>query len=402
MDRRKNDIINPAEFDLIGAIMVLWRNKNVIIFGTFIITVISIITVLFLPRTYYSSGFLNTYWPYRDIKEKSVKLKKETVGEIGYKINLVESKNIIALVNDDDKVSGFINSNKKKLNVKGHDEYLLRIVENKLIEPVYAYKRLKKKQDNKNNFIVGFNIKSFGRTPKKAQRNVVILKKYISCVIINKELYEYASINLNWENNKVLNYKNQILKLKFKLNEMTYKEKELSKIVKQFSILNKNNNVILSNKNEKDIFMSPLQVQAQLKIGIIETLQKIKKTNWLNKISDNKILLLEKFSELLKKDGNVSVDLDLIEKLKKIFIKYIDSYKTKSKSVDIAINDVKEKLSYFEQLKDHVFRFTAEPFIPKSAYSPRRTLIVVTTAILSFLLLSLLIILLDNWKKRKN
>ena len=221
-------------------------------------------------------------------------------------------------------------------------------------------------------------------------------------MIINKELYEYVNINLNWERSKVLSNENKILRIKHDLDRLILKETEIGKIAKKFPSLNKGSKIIMSNKENQKIYLSPLQLQAFIKIKIVENKQLIVQLNWRTKISKNKINILKSFKNLLENNTKASVDLNLINKMDNLFNKFIDENAKSNETINIAINDIKEKLSYFKQLNSHVFEFTSQPTHPKSPIFPRRKIIVISVFILSFIFFVLFAFLIEDWGKRRD
>ncbi len=402
MDRRKNDYIEPLEFDIIETMMVLWRRKRIIILGTGFFTVLAIIIVLLLPRTYKSTGFINTYWPYRDIKEKKVKLKDKTIKEIGYVIKLAESKTKIELINNNDKLIDFVKFNKDKLNFSiSQINNLDDLSENNLIKPAYAYKNVKRKLDNKQNFLLGFSLKGLSDSPEKARQKVIMLKEYISCIVLNNEINDYVNINLSFEKGKLLGIDNRISNLRYELQQLKHKEQQIEKLAKDFPILNKGNRIIMSNKDNQTIYLSPLQLQAQLKISIIEKKQLIEKLNWQIIIAKNKIAILQSFSNLINKSDKNFVDMSLINKIYLIFTNHIKVNKNPNEEFKIAINEIKERLTYFKQLKNYVFQLTSFPTIPKTPVAPKRKLIVSLTFVFSLFLFIVLVIFRETWQNKK-
>jgi LPS O-antigen subunit length determinant protein (WzzB/FepE family) len=94
--------------------------------------------------------------------------------------------------------------------------------------------------------------------------------------------------------------------------------------------------------------------------------------------------------------------MDLINKIYLTFTRYIKANKNINEEFKIAMNEIKERLTYFKQLKNYVFQLTSFPTIPKTPVAPKRKLIVSLTFVFSLFLFIVLVLLVESLKSKNN
>lgn len=400
MAKDQNSGTRENEIDLIQMIRIIWKRKWFIILSTVLVTGISAVVSLVLPEVYVSRGFLNAYWPYRDVKVEEVKLGKVELNEVGYKIEMAESKKKIELLQQNQLFDRFLRKNINKLGLDNEFISDLDVDTKENIRVMYAYKTGQKQLENKRNFVVGFELECQASTPGDARTLILMLREFISRVIINNEIIEYININLNWEKYKITRNRNRIIALMYELEKLLEREKVMQGLSKEFPILNNPSQTVVVG-NEGKHYLSPLQLLAATKIEIAEIKEDLDRIKRESSISTYQVGLLQKFSNLLKDDPEVLINIDLIDKISASFSKSLKNKNPEDELFQIAKNDIEEKLSYFDQLYSYVLRLIADPALPRYPDFPQKKIIVAAAFVIALLLFTFLAFVIETYRLRE-
>lgn len=388
------------EVDLIQMLLVIWKRKWLILGGTIIVTIIALVITSMLPRVYKSSGFVNAYWPYRDIKEEDVKLKKVDLDDFGFKIEMAESKKIIKLFKDKGLFRRFLEINRERLGLDIDFLNSLDINPDNKIKMVFALEQFKKKQENYKNFVIGYQLQAFGSKPRKVEKMIHVLKEYISRIIINNEIIEYININLNWEKYKLTRNKSRVINCRYDMSKLKERENLLTKLAREFPGLNNTQVIINSGKNKS--FYTPLQQLVSTKIEIADMEERIERIRREDVISAMRMDLLERFNKLIVGKPQVLIIYDMLEKAREVFSKYLDSIKEDNNEfLQMVKSEFEDKLAYFDQLDSYVIRLASNPSLPRNSISPKKKTILIFSFFSGLLIFILIAFLVEAYISRK-
>jgi len=389
----QENISHVNDVDLLQMLLVIWKRKWMILAGTIIVSLIALVITSLLPRVYKSSGFVNAYWPYRDIKEEDVKLKKVDLDDFGFKIEMAESKKMIKLFKDKGLFRRFLEVNQERL---GLDEGFLNSLDlnpDNKIKMVFALEQSKKKQENYKNFVIGYQLQAFARSPRRVEQMIHVLKEYISRIIINNEIIEYININLNWEKYKLTRNKSRIINCRYDMEKLKERESLLTKLAREFPVLNHTQVIINSGKNKS--FYTPLQQLVSTKIDIADMEERIERIRREDVISAMRMDLLERFNKLIVGKPQVLIIFDMLGKAREVFSKYINSIKEdENEFLQMVKSEFEDKLAYFDQLDSYVIRLASNPSLPRNSISPKKRTILIFSffaALLIFILIAFLV-----------
>jgi LPS O-antigen subunit length determinant protein (WzzB/FepE family) len=398
------------EIDFSSILMVLWKRRKLIIFGTLGATLLSIGISFLLPRYYRSEGFYQLGNPTKKIADneipKNENSKTKKTAWIGVPVPLYKSSS-----------SQFFDTNRFQLIASQYTSFKKEDLEkietnfrttadiNKWIKPVYAFAKEDTREfahlpQDESNSVIGLNLAYESDSPEKAYTYVSFFGNYVRDCLLYLTLYNYIMEEYTNTLARLNKIENDIIAIQFGLTQNTNKMKDIRAILSNYPESAKiESRQLVSVQEGGSRFLAPV---TQL-VGIESTLADLRLVlaqheRDKEKFSVRAEYFLRCYSEL-KNIGEHGESLLLLLKSAKDEV-----FKNKDLSQD-AFKEVFNNLSIDLQTFEFIFlsnsRFISGPTNPTAPISPRKSLIVIASCLGSFFLLVILALILHWWQGNK-
>jgi arylsulfatase A-like enzyme len=413
---RENHPGGDYQGDLIVVSRVLYKRRWLIILGTVVFTCLSFILSLLLPRVYYSKGFFQISEIVQSGNHRRLLLTSElldtsklTILRYLKEMGLLEFAGL-SLYEDLDQPDAFVVSvpefNQHEAILKNGEEFMRFVRSYGLLEPgqvealekkvsgrglsdcierVYAFndEDLEIKINRTyypTNFIIGLNLKMWGKTAESARKNLQVLGEYIKNTIVYKKLKDFLRTKRNYLRN--------IINLYLEFNRMN-KLAEAQLLEKRDRILS-----LLSTAGEAAELRSDL-TNIRKRLLDLDLLKSSVQTE-LQKSR----LCLHFFSVVLREmrqsEGSTLEILTMIENLQDTYLK--DKKLDEPLRKELALS-IQNELSNFKEMLGGTMRFRSGPTRPQKPSQPPTGAVVILGFFLGLLVFVFLALFLDFLQK---
>lgn len=424
--------------DLVSVLQVLFKRKVLIISGVIVVTVLSLILSLTLPKVYRSEGFFQFSDPSKESQNPLFTVASQLL-ESSRMVMLSQLKDqgLLTMLKDLnielDQPEHFhvvtIQHFKKYASAYGNYQDFLRYVSHiKELEPV-EYEKLKSqirtagqftnlareiyalsRDDLKNvgqtllqekNYVVGVELFMEGDTPKTAQRYLRVLGQFIGYSILSEKLNEYASGSLNESSMLMTRYDNYIIDNQAALERLKQKRDQLQALYKKYPAAGKQDNRQVVDLGDDGQHYLSLTTQI---IGVESRIIAVQQLLEQFQLEREKTLLYTAFFSQLK-DTLDEGKKALLPPLK-VFEQTMDTFFTRQNLDSPVIRAVKNSLAVdlkrFDILAHKTLQFVSPPTLPGIPEWPRKSIFVAFGFIISLLIFCALAMALEFWKRHKN
>jgi capsular polysaccharide biosynthesis protein len=357
MEEQKN---HEDEIDLTEIFKVLWKRKKIIIWGTIILTLISIIISFLIPKTYKSDAFY-VLSSSRALDQRSRALDQRT-RELDRQLSVPEYKKYYSVFTNPEKFIKYV-KHQKQLN---YDD----------IESLYEYS-----------------------DPHKAKLYVGVISGFIKDSFMYGRIFDYIAENYNISNNDLKNYENSIIETNFSIEKTLNKRNNIKQILKKYpqsrSIEQRQ---LVSTEKGGYRYLSPI---AQL-VGIESTLADLKsdlEEHYRRKtLSSLKYAFFKEAKKIMRSEKNGIKLFEKVYQLKDSFFKNLDLKNSVNKEV---YNKIIIDLDNYHYLFYETIRFGSGPTLPDKPIKPNKKLIVVISFFLSFFIFIFSVFIIEWWENNK-
>jgi LPS O-antigen subunit length determinant protein (WzzB/FepE family) len=402
MEEQKN---HEDEIDLTEIFKVLWKRKKIIIWGTIILTLISIIISFLIPKTYKSDAFY-VLSSSRALDQRSRALDQRT-RELDRQLSVPEYKKYYSVFTNPEKFIKYV-KHQKQLNYDDIESLEKSIIKSedlsKKIKPVYAYskadlKDLAQISKDVKNYIIGINLSYEYSDPHKAKLYVGVITGFIKDSFMYGRIFDYIAENYNISNNDLKNYENSIIETNFSIEKTLNKRNNIKQILKKYpqsrSIEQRQ---LVSTEKGGYRYLSPI---AQL-VGIESTLADLKSNleeHYRRKtISSLKYAFFKEAKKIMRGEKNGIKLFEKVYQLKDSFFKNLDLKNSVNKEV---YNKIIIDLDNYHYLFYEIIRFGSGPTLPDKPIKPNKKLIVVISFFLSFFIFIFSAFIIEWWENNK-
>jgi len=420
------------EIDLIKLVKVLIKQKWVIIGGTLIITLLSVIIALVWPRVYKSEGFFQLgrgiepdLLEMKDIQDEIRKdfhdnlVDDETLQNemllnqalqntdmMMMNVSIPDYKKYASQFTNPQKLSRFIKRNKsigenEMVDIKKDLQTSEEIQH--WIEPVYAYskrdiKDLAQNSRDLKNFVLGVQVYGEQNTPKKAGNFVTLLGGFIEDSILYGKLRDYINTQLNKNKTESKKYDNIVIGDEFKLQQLSRKLNSLKQIMKKYpESKSLSNRELFAFQLNSQRWLSPITQVVGVESYIADIKENLAQSQRKKQIADLKILF---FLELKKEASKEKYGESLLSKCRQ----FTESFLQREDFPGDVLREVRNDLSvdfdnfatFYEEMQ-----FISGPTISKKPVKPKKALMVAIGFVLGFFISIFLAFFLDWWLTNK-
>jgi len=423
------------EIDLVQLVKVLIKRKWVIIGGTIIITLLTVIISLLLPKVYQSKGFLQMGRGIdvdleelremqeqirEDLQEKMV--DNQTLQEnvlLNETLQNTELMNMNISIPDYKKYASqftnrqqFLQFAKKKIKNKELGDLTLDDIRKNIrtsedfglwIEPEYAYskkelKDLSQSMKEFKNFVLGVQLIGEQATPEKARDVVQVIGEFIKDNILYGKLRDYIGDQLNKSKTKAKKYDNLIINDEFKLRQLTMKRSHMEEFLKKYpqaKAMQDRELFTLLGSGER--YLSPLAQIVGIESHIADIKENLAQNQRKKQAADLKLLF---FLEIKKR-----LDAEMFsDPLFTQCIRLTDTFFDKEDFPGDVIREVRNDLAVdFDNIAafKEVMQFISGPTLSRKAIRPKKVLIAAIGFVLGFFLSLFFAFFVDWWLTNK-
>lgn len=419
-NEKKNN--RQDEIDLTFLLKVVLKRKIPIILGTVLITVISIIISLIVPKVYESNGFLilSQQKPF-SLPTETRSLPKELTAARKDSLQSPEESGITLVPRYKSYFQNFSKADNFWLFLQNSPEFQKRddktIIKKRfkdinpedfisIFSPVYAYSKKDMEvlaQINKDiiNYVVGIRIKIESSHPEQAQYLVNNFGGYIRNSMLNQELTNYINTSLKEAKTSFKEYEIDIIENKFNLRQLQIKKKDIEAILKNYpDSKNIELRQVVSVEKGGNIYLSPITQIVGIESLIAElnrTLERQKREKEIEKIKIDFFNQAKKLTEKLdvKKESKLLIKIRTLKETE---------FQKKDKQLDKVKQVFNELTNTFENYHNKYYekiRFSSVPEIPEKHIKPKKRMIVILTFCLAFLFWILLAFVMEWWENNR-
>ena len=262
---------------------------------------------------------------------------------------------------------------------------------NQSIKPVYAHAKEDAREfvpisKDEFNLVIGLNLTYEANSPEKANNYVRFLGEYIRNCLLYVTLYNYIRNEHSHSISEMNRYENEIIDFQFQLLQNTNKLKDIRAILTNYPESSKiENRQLVSVQERGERFLAPV---TQL-VGIESTIPELRQN--LSELERDR----EKFAIRAEYFSRCNSELAITNRGGESLFFLLNSVKNEAfKNKDLSKDTVKEvfnnlsnDLQAFELSFFSNSRFVSGPTIPETHIKPRKSLMVVVSCLVSFLLL---------------
>ena len=388
MEEEKN---HEDEIDLMEILKVLWKRKKIIICGTMIFTLISIIISFLIPKTYRSDGFYVL----------------SSTRELDQQMSVPEYKKYSSIFANPDKFIKYVKQ-QKQLNSDDIENLEKSITKSKdlseKINPVYAYskadlKELAQISKGIKNYVIGIKLLYEASNPHKAKLYLEVVSNFIRDLFMYGRIFDYIAENYNISSNDLKNYENLIIETNFDIEKTLNKRNNIKQILKRYpqsrSIEQRQ---LVSTEKGGYRYLSPI---AQL-VGIESILADLKTSleeyNRQKALSSLKYAFFKEAKKIIEVEETGTKLFEKTCQLKDSFFKNIDLKNSVNKEV---YNKIIIDLDNYHHLFYEIIRFGSGPTLPDKPIKPKKKLIVVISFFLSLFIFIFLAFIIECRENNK-
>lgn len=379
---------SDTEWNLAEFLRVIWKNKVMVIGGTFLATVIAIAVCLLLPRIYRGEGLFK-------------------LSGYSEKFSAADLKGYMSIFQNPEGFLRFVREGKyfdekqlRRLTTKFKEPKDLA----KWLRPVYSYtrddiKELGKISKDEVNFVLGLKISSEETSPERAVHFVKVLGEFIQDSIRFVKLFDLARRKYNGAIDGLQKNANLILEQDFQLRQLEKKRVEIQSILRRYPDAGKMENwQVISVDNSGYRYLSPV---AQL-IGIESNIADVNRIIALyqreKKRAEIEIELFSRLKDFCERNHSGQLVWTECTKLKNDFFAKRDMEDDVLRGV---YNELSSTLTQLHGYFTEEIGYGGDLPLPKDPVAPKRRIIVLVTFLASFLFFVAWSLWLDWWTRNK-
>jgi len=402
MEKQKN---HEDEIDLMEIFKVLWKRKKIIIWGTAIFTLISIIISFLIPKTYKSDAFYVLSCS-SELDQRSQELDQRSQ-ELDQQMSVPEYKKYSSVFTNHKRFIKYVKQ-QKELNSDDIESLRKSIIKSedlsKKIKPVYAYsktdlKDLAQISKDVKNYIIGINLSYEYSDPHKAKLYVEVISDFIRDSFMYGRIFDYIAENYNISSNNLKRNENSIIEINFNIEKTLNKRSNIKQILKRYpqsrSIEQRQ---LVSTEKDGYRYLSPIaqlvgieSMLADLKTNL-EEYNRSKAINFLN------VAFLKEAKKIIEVEEIGTKLFEKIYQLKDSFFKNLDLKNGVNKEV---YNNIIIDLNSYYHLFYETMRFASGPKLPSKPIKPKKKLIIVISFFLSFFIFIFSAFIIEWWVNNK-
>lgn len=380
--------IEDDEMDMAEFFGILWNRKWLVILGTAAVTVLAIVIVMLLPRTYRADGFLQL--SARDVKFPIPEYKgyAPAFANCGFFLEFVRERNLI------------VGSEFRRLKKKLKEPRDL----SRWQEPVYAFTRddtrdLGRISKEDFNYLVGLQIRYEGRSPEAAARFVKSLAAFIQDLILRGKLVMYVHSNFDGARQDLLKNENLIYSENFNLKQLERKRDEIQAILKRYPGSSRaESRQVISIENSGYRYLAPATQLIGIESNIADIREKIAGFTRKKEMAAIDLEIFSRMKAAVEKSQWGDQSLTEILALKESFFRERESAGELNREV---FNEITLTLSSLSALFTEGMGLAGEPASSPDPVGPKRKVIVIVMFVVSFLMLVLAAFAIDWWMKNR-
>jgi hypothetical protein len=416
----------------------LFKRKLLIISGVLIITGLSLVMSMVLPKVYRSEGFFQFSDPTKEKQNLFFSVASQllqssrrvilsqlkdlgmlsVLKELDIELTQPEHFHVITIQQFKKYASSYRNyqdflrfvHNGKYLSAEEFGNLKGQIINSGqfagLTKEVYALSRDDLKHVGQTlmqekNYVVGVEMQMEAETPKTAQRYLNLLGEFVRYSILAEKLNEYAAFNLNESQMLNARYGNYILDNQAVLKQLNQKRDTFQALYKKYPTYAKPGGRQVVELGDYGEHYLSLVTQI---IGIESRIIDIEQLLESFKMEREKGLLYSRFFAKLKNtidEGKTKslLPLDVFKHLKTEFFKDKDAGNPVTRSL---LNSLEVDINRFTILYNKTLQFVSGPTLPERPEWPRKSIFVSFGFFISLLLFCALALALEFWQRHKN
>ncbi len=377
------------------SLKILWKRKIFILAATLLVTVISLIYWLSVPRVYESESYIRAYYPHE--LNTSVKSKNDFNGSrLEFRLYKMWSGDIIKRLNKKNFLL-FLKANKvqddpdKNLATREKQRLFIEVI------PSFVYKNIRNRQEERKNFVTEFRLIVSAGDAQAAVTINRLLREFVAAYIINDRIIEHFKKELGENNLRIKNNTGFLRNLERALEKRKQRRILLLKTNRRFAPLdNLDKSVGVVERLEK--FRTPMQRLMELEINIANTEHKITETKQTLEILRLKKELYAACREMMEEDDAIFRSNLLAHAIMMLadFRKQHSQSKIDSRDV---IQNIDSFLYEYQIYRDNTFKFSLEPTSPAVLRYPKTWWNVLLAFVLSLLMFSMAAFIMESWHR---
>ncbi len=385
MEEQKN---HEDEIDLMEIFRVLWKRKKIIIWGTVIFTLISIIISFLLPKIYKSDGFY-------------------LLSGKGLSMSVPNYKKYHPLFTNPETFIKYVKQ-QKQLNSDDIESLVKSIIKSEdlseKIKPVYAYskadlKELAEISKDIKNYVIGINLSYEYSDPHKAKIYVEIVSGFIRDSFMYGRIFDYIAENYNISSNNLKRNENSIIEINFNIEKTLNKRSNIKQILKRYpqsrSIEQRQ---LVSTEKGGYRYLSPIAQLVGIESMLADLKTSLEEYNRQKALSYLKYAFFKEAKKIVKVEETGTKLFEKTYQLKDSFFKNIDLKNSVNKEV---YNKIIINLDNYNHLFYETMRFGSGPTLPDKPIKPKKKLIVVVSFFLFFFMFIFFAFIIEWWVNNK-
>lgn len=376
------------EIDL-GAILAgLWKRKNLIIFGTLVVTLMAAAASYVIPKTYRSEAF----YQIGNGDGITIPLYKKSSSQFSSPTRFQDyvSRN-----------TSFTDPEKQEISKKLTEAEDIQ----KWITPIYAFSKEDSRQlaqvgrDQKNS-VLGLNLAFEARTPERAARMVSFFGEYVRDCLMYVMLFDYISGNAIDARTSLQENENALSAIRFSLEQEGKKMQDIQAILRKYpDAANIENRQLVSIQEGGSRFLSPVTQLVGIESMVADLRRKVDKLER----DREKLALRVEFFDLVKAalDQEGKQGEPLFQRLKAAETELFAKKDLSRDTVREVFNNLSVDRQNFERTFYQSYRFVSDPTVPTHHIKPRKSKIVLAAFFLSAFFFLFLALFLNWWQDNK-
>ena len=386
------------EIDLGAILAALWKRKNLIIFGTLVVTFLAAAASYIIPKTYRSEAFYQ-------LGDGSVDKGNMITNGVPiplYKSSSSQFSNPTRFQDYVSRNTSFADQEKQEISKKFTEAKDIQ----KWISPLYAFSKndmreLAQVGKDQNNSVLGLNLAFEAKTPEQAARMVALFGEYVRDCLMYVTLFNYISGNAVDARTSLQENENALSAIRFALEQEQKKMVDIQAILRKYpDAANIENRQLVSIQEGGARFLSPV---TQL-VGIESTVADLRRKVDQLERDREKLTLRVEFFDLVQ----VALDQEgkqgepLFQRFKAAETELFANKDLSRDTVREVFNNLNIDRQNFERTFYQSYRFVSDPTVPTQHIKPRKSKIVLAAFFVSaffFLFLTLFLNWLQDNKK---
>ena len=385
------------EIDLGAILAALWKRKNLIIFGTLVVTFLAAAASYIIPKTYRSEAFYQ-------LGDGSVDKGNMITNGVPiplYKSSSSQFSNPTRFQDYVSRNTSFADQEKQEISKKFTEAKDIQ----KWISPLYAFSKndmreLAQVGKDQNNSVLGLNLAFEAKTPEQAARMVALFGEYVRDCLMYVTLFNYISGNAVDARTSLQENENALSAIRFALEQEQKKMVDIQAILRKYpDAANIENRQLVSIQEGGARFLSPV---TQL-VGIESTVADLRRKVDQLERDREKLTLRVEFFDLVQ----VALDQEgkqgepLFQRFKAAETELFANKDLSRDTVREVFNNLSVDRQNFERTFYQSYRFVSDPTLPTQHIKPRKSKIVLAAFFISVFFFLFLTLFLNWWQDNK-